>query len=203
MRGEYILPAALFVLTPVLYAGSSVEHQLQSAREMIDAHAVTNHFEPPTRSSETKWQVAKVDGCAVELKETAHREEPNTVFTADRVLGLSEDKVITWDFDLRNLRPEFIMSDTISGPHIKIFASGDIFHLKTEFVWRNVNQDGTVADTRSWSTTGNARNLWMYFDSPDADNTLLVRKLETDLRGAVSACTSHPSAHSGTRHHRW
>jgi len=194
MRGEYILPAALLVLAPVLYAGSSVE-RLQSAREMIDAHAVTHHFEPPARSSETKWQVAKVDGCAVELKETAHREEPNTVFTPEGVLGLSEDKVVTWNFDLRSLRPEFIMSDTIGGPHIKVFASGDIFHLKTEFVSRNVKQDGTVAATRAWSTTGNERNLWMYFDSPDADNTMLVQKLEMNLRSAVSACMTRRDTH--------
>src|SRR5579863_1579763 len=99
MRVNPLLPVAVLSLAAVLN-GQTVEQRLKWARETIDAYAVTHHFEPPARSSGTRWQVARIDGCNVELKETAHRESPDTVFTPEGVFGFSEDKVVTWTFDL-------------------------------------------------------------------------------------------------------
>ncbi len=188
MRLRILLPLAL--LQVAVSHAQTVEEKLQWARQTIDENAVTHHFEPPGMSSETKWEVTRIEGCEVELKETQHRETPNTVYTRDGVFGSSDDKVVTWSFDLASLLPGFITADTSAGlPQIRIFADGDAFHLKTDFVSRTVGKNGTVTGTRQWSTPGNARNLWIYFDSPTADNKLLVRRLERDLRSAVSDCT--------------
>jgi hypothetical protein len=190
MRVNPLLPMAVLSFAAVLNA-QSVEERLKWARETIDTHAVTHHFEPPSRSSGTKWQVTKIDGCTMELKQTDHRESPDTVFNSGSVYGFSEDKIVTWTFDLGNLSPRFVTADTSVGfPHIKVFAEGDAFHLKTESVSRIVREDGTTANTRTWSTAGNARNLWMYFDSPAVDNKPLVRRLELDLRDAVRICSA-------------
>jgi hypothetical protein len=171
--------------------GQTVEHRLQWARATIDANAVTRHMEPPAQSGETKWQVTKIDGCRVELKETVHRENPDSIITGSEVLGSAEDKVVTWNFDLATLSPRLIMADTsVEVPQIKIFAEGDVFHLKTRFVSKTLRRDGSVADTRMWSAPGNTRNLWMNFDSPNVDNKAVVRRLELDLRGAVRECTA-------------
>jgi hypothetical protein len=190
MRVNHFLPIAAFSFTAVLNA-QSAGGQLQWLHTAIDDHAATHHFEPPAQISQTKWEVAKIDGCTVELKQTSHRESPDTVYEKDGIFGLSEDKVVTWTFDLGDLRPDYITAGTATGePHLKIFAAGDVFHLKTDVVSRNTNKDGSVASTRNWSTTGNARNLWMYFDSPDADNNMAVKKLAAGLRSAVSACVT-------------
>ncbi|SRR6266699_1862081 len=151
----------------LLIAGAAALHgqDLKWARENIDAHATMRHFEPPARSSGTRWQVGRIEGCSIELKQISHREAPDSV----------EDKTVTWAFDMGSLKSRYVMADTSTGlPHIKIFAEGDVFHLKTE--------------TATWSTSGNARNLWMYFDSPDVDNKVLVRRLEGELRRAIEHC---------------
>jgi hypothetical protein len=205
MRIQYFLPLAVVSLAAVLNA-QDVDERLKWARETIDANAVTRHFEPPARSSGTKWRVMRIDGCTVELKETNHREVPESVFTSDGVFGLSQDKVVTWTFNLASLKPDFIMADTSVGvPHVKIFAEGDAFHLQTEGVSRTVRKDGSVVSTTNWDTPGNTRNLWMYFDSPTADNKLVVRRLETDLRDAVNQCAAQAGlihARAAADHHR-
>jgi hypothetical protein len=189
MRIHPFLPIAALSLAAVS-KGQTVEQKLQWARETIDANAVTHHMEPPAQSGGTRWQVMKIDGCTMELKETVHREASDAVITSAGVFGSSDDKIVTWDFDLGVLIPEFVSADTsVAVPQIKIFAEGDAFHLKTEFVSRTIRKDGTVADTRTWSSPGNARNLWMNFDSPTVDNKAVVRRLESDLRNAVMECS--------------
>jgi hypothetical protein len=188
----------LLQMTVVLLAGSmlvgsmraqGVEKTLQWTRESINAHAVTHHLEPPAKISGTKWEFAGIEGCTVELKETAHREAPDSVANSEGVFGLSEDRVITWTFDLGALRPQFVMADTsIGSAHIKIFAEGDAFHLKTDTTSRLLKKDGTIQSSTNWSNTSNARNLMMFFDSPSTDNKVLVRRLENDLRDAVAQC---------------
>jgi hypothetical protein len=183
----------LCIVVPGLAAAGapSVAEKLQWARETIDAHASMRHFEPPARSSGTSWHVVRLDGCHVELQQTAHRESPDSMFTHEGSFGLSEDKVVTWNFDLGALQPRQVMSDTSTGlPHIKIFAESDVFHLKTESVSRTVRGDGSTAHTETWSAPRNERNLWMYFDSPTADNKMLVKTLAADLRDAISHCAA-------------
>lgn len=206
MRVTRFLPAAVFVAAAVtgqsVAAGQmSIEQKLHWARETIDVHAVTRQFEPPAKSSSTRWQVGKIDGCTMELKETKHREAPEAVETAEGIYGISEDKVVTWTFDLGSLAPQYVLSDTIGSPQIKIFAPSDVFHTKTEVVTRKTNSDGTVASTQNWSTSGSERNLWIFFDSADGDNGVLVKKLEVDLRNAVSACALR-SGQTGA-YHKW
>jgi hypothetical protein len=193
MRLHPLLPLAAVVLVGSLKA-QNVEQTLKWARENIDAHAVTHHLEPPARSNGTKWQVVKMEGCTLELKETLHREAPDSVANSEGVFGYEEDKVVTWSFDLGSLLPQFIMADTsIGAPHMKIFAEGDAFHTKTESTSRLVKKDGSTQSSSTWSTSGNARNLMMYFDSSETDNKLIVRRLEADLRGAVSQCAVQAS----------
>jgi hypothetical protein len=188
MRIDRFLPIALASLAAALN-GQTIDGTLKWARENIDAHAMMSHFEPPDRSSGTRWQLTRIEGCSVELKQTSHREAPDSVVTADGVFGLSADKTVTWAFDLGALQPRDVMADTSTGlAHIKIFAEGDVFHLKTDSVSRTLMKDGSTAQTSTWSAPANARNLWMYFDSPGADNKLLVRKLEVDLRSAIHQC---------------
>jgi hypothetical protein len=203
MRVHTILPIAVLTLAAVLNAKKtveSIEQRLQWARETIDAHAMTHHFEPPARSSGTKWQVTRIEGCTMELKESAHREAPDSILTGENVFGLSEDKVVTWTFNLAHLLPQFIVAETDGVPHLTISSQGDAFHFTTEEVSRTLSKDGTTVSTRNWSAPGNAPNLWIYFDSPDADNSSLVKRLEHDLRDAASRCASEASAHD---HHRW
>lgn len=205
MRISSFLPAAAILFGAVLAVGDapargaqplSTEQTLKWARETIDTHAVTRHMEPPGRMSGTKWEVVRIAGCAVELKETDHRESADSVVTGEGVFDFQEDKVVTWKFDLAALRPRFIVADTSIGmPHIKIFAEGDAFHLQTDTVSRSVGKDGTVHQATSWSAPGNARNLFMFFDSPAADNKVIVRRLETDLRDAAYQCSAQAKAH--------
>jgi len=170
--------------------GQTVEGRLQWAREAIDANAVTRHSEPPAQVGGTKWQVTKIDGCQVELTETIHRDLPDSIVSRGEVFGSAEDKIVTWNFDLAMLLPQYILADTsVAVPQIKIFAEGDVFHLTTAFVSKTLRKDGSVADTRTWSTPGNTRNLWMNFDSASVDNKAVVRRLEADLRGAVLECS--------------
>jgi hypothetical protein len=196
MRVHPFVPVALFAVAG-LARGQGIEQRLQWARQTIDANAVTRHLEPPAHASETKWQVTKIDGCQVELKETIHRDTPDSVVSRGEVLDSAQDKIVTWNFDLAVLLPQYVLADTsVTVPQIKIFAEGDVFHLKTEFVSKTLRKDGSVADTRTWSAPGNTRNLWMNFDSPNVDNKAVVRRLESDLRGAVTECAG-PSAGRG------
>jgi hypothetical protein len=192
MRVNRFLPMAVFSFAALLNArkAESVEQKLQWARETIDAYAVTHHFEAPAKSSGTKWQVSRIEGCTVELKESVHRESPDSVVTGEGVFGLSEDKVVTWTFDLSNLLPPFIAASKVGGPHLEIFSQGDAFHFNTEGVSRTLRKDGTVVDTSNWSAPGAAQNFWIYFDSPSGDNNLLVKRLEHDLRDAVNQCAA-------------
>src|ERR1700683_3394891 len=101
MRVNHLLPLAVLSFAAVLNA-QSVQQKLKWVSETIDAHAVQHHFEPAAKSSETKWQVTNIEGCTVELKETSHRESPNSVIAGNEVFGSSEDRVSTWTFDLAN-----------------------------------------------------------------------------------------------------
>jgi len=193
MRVNHFLPLAVLSFAAVLDA-QSVQLNLKWVRETIDAHAVTHHFEPPAKSSESKWQVTNIEGCTVELKETSHRESPNSVVSGDEVFGLSEDRVSTWTFDLANLLPQFIMADSNGGAHVGIFAQGDTFHFKTEVVSRTLRKDGTTAGTSVWSSPGSTPNLWIYFDSPTADNDRLVKRVGLDLQSAVLQCAVQAKA---------
>jgi hypothetical protein len=187
MRVHYFLPLAVLSFAAVLSA-QNPEPSLKRVRETIDAHAVTHHFEPPAKSSETKWQVTNIQGCTVELKETSHRESPNSEVFRDDVLSLSEDRVSTWTFDLAKLLPQFIMADSFGGAHVGIFAQGDTFHFKTDVVSRTLRKDGTTAGTSTWSTPGTTSNLWIYFDSPTADNDQMAKQVGLDLQSAVLQC---------------
>lgn len=199
MRLYSLLPVTALLFAAALNA-QNLEQKLQWARATIDAHATTHHFDPPARSSGTRWQVTRIEGCTMEMKEITHRELPDSIINNEGSFGLSEDKVVTWTFDLGALLPQFIMAETaIDAPQIKIFAEGDAFHLKTDVVSRTLNKDGGVASTSTWSTPGSARNLWIAFDSPDADNKPLVRRLETDLRDAVNQCSTSSRASARPR----
>jgi hypothetical protein len=193
MRVNHLLPLAVLSFAAVSNA-ESVQQKLKWVRETIDAHAVTHHFEPPAKSSETKWQVTNIEGCTVELKETSHRESPNSIVTGNEVFGSSEDRVSTWTFDLANLLPQFIMADSIGGSHVGIFAQGDTFHFKTEVVSRTLRKDGTTVGTSTWSSPGSVPNLWIYFDSPTADNDQLVKRVGLDLQSAVMQCAVQAKA---------
>lgn len=203
MRVHLFLPIAALSFAAMLNAKKSVEtieQRLQWARDAIDAHAMTHHFEPPARSSGTKWQVTRIEGCSMELKESAHREAPDSIPSGENVFGLSEDKVVTWTFNLAHLLPQFIVAGTDGGPHVEIFSQGDTFHFTTEGFSRTLKKDGITVSTSNWSSPGNAANLRIYFDSPAADNDSLVRRLENDLRDAASRCAIEASRHD---HHWW
>ena len=179
------------LLSAAILAGQStlsIELRLKSTKEAIDAYAVTRHDSPPSKSTETRWKVSRIDGCTVELKQWIHREEPDSIVTNGTLLGLSEDRTLTWTFDLATLRPQFVIADTVGGPHLSIFAQADAFHLKTDVVSRNTRRDGSIARTNTWSSPGTASNLWIYFDAPDANNDQLVKRVETDLQSAVAQC---------------
>jgi hypothetical protein len=193
MRVDYFLPLAVFSFGAVLNA-QNVELTLKRVRETIDAHAVTHHFEPPAKSSGTRWQVTNIQGCTVELKETSHRESPNSEVYGNDLLSLSEDRVSTWTFDLAKLLPQFIMADSFGGAHVGIFAQGDTFHFKTDVVSRTLRKDGSTAGTSTWSTPGSASNLWIYFDSPTADNDQMARQVGLDLQSAVLQCAGPAAA---------
>jgi hypothetical protein len=176
-------------------SAETVDQRLQWVRETIDSHATTRYFEPSRRSSEVKWHVTQMEGCSVELKQILHRDAPASLVTGDGVFGVVEDKTVSYKFDLHALQPRFVMADTSAGlPQVKIFAAGDVFHLNTESVSKTVREDGSVVETNTWSNPGNARNLWIYFDSPDADNKLIVKKVESELREAIGKC-------AGDHHH--
>lgn len=192
MRISCTLPISA-VLSAALLCGASdarlsIEQRLNWAKETIDAFAGSRHDTPPAKSTETRWKVSHIDGCTVELTQSIHREEPDSVLSNGDVLGLSEDRTLTWTFDLADLRPQFVIADPVGGPHISILAQGDAFHLKTDVVSRNVRRDGTIARTSTWSTPGTASNLWIYFDSRDGDNSQLIKRVESDLQSAVALC---------------
>ena len=199
MRTLRFLPIAIVLCAAVLH-GETIEQQnialrLTWMKATIDAFAVTRHDSPPSRSTETRWKVSRIDGCTVELTQSIHREEPDSVLSNGAVLGLSEDRTLTWSFDLANLRPQFVIADTVGGAHVSILAQADAFHLKTDVVSRNVRRDGTVAHTSTWSSPGTASNLWIYFDAPDGDNGHLIKRVESDLQGAVARCVTLAKAH--------
>lgn len=157
--------------------GHPADQILRWTRDTINAHAVMHFSSPPGRSSETRWSVENVSGCRIELKEAWHREASNEVFPPTL-----QAKTVKWDFSLNDLQPEYISSDASAGvPHVTIFAPSDVFHLKTDF----------QSTQGAWSSTGSERNLWMYFDSPDGDNRILVKEVEEHLRKATEACASH------------
>src|SRR5207248_9627066 len=89
MRAHYLLVAAALPALAVS-TGPTIEQRLQSAREAIDAHATMRHFEPPTRSRGTKWHVDRIDGCHMELRQTAHRQSPDSRLSPGRHIGTTE-----------------------------------------------------------------------------------------------------------------
>ena len=192
MRIPYALSIAAVLCAVALHGESnerlSIMQRLNSTKETIDAFAVTHHDSPPGRSSETRWKVSRIEGCTLELRQTIHREEPDSVLVNGDVLGLSEDRILTWNFDLADFRPQFVMADTIGGAHLSIFAQGDAFHFKTDVISRNVRRDGTIARTSTWSSPGTASNLWIYFNAPDGDNNQVIKRVQSDLQGAVVQC---------------
>lgn len=199
MRIPYALPVAAFLCAVVLHGESNerlnITQKLNSTKDTIDAFAVTHHDSPPSRSTETRWKVSRIEGCTLELRQTIHREEPDSLLVNGDVLGLSEDRILTWSFDLANLRPQFVMADTLGGPHVSILAQGDAFHFKTDVITRNVRRDGTIARTSTWSSPGTASNLSIYFDAPDAENNQLIKRVQSELQGAVSQCVTLAKAH--------
>jgi hypothetical protein len=199
MRIPLSLRMTAFLCAAILH-GESNEHltlaqRLDLMKTTIDAYATTRHDSPPARSIETKWKVSRIDGCMLELKQSIHREEPDSILMSGAVLGISEDRVLTWTFDLADLRPESVMADTLGGPHVSIFAQGDAFHFKTDVVSRSVRRDGTIAHTNVWSSPGTASNLWIYFDAPDGDNNQLIKRVKADLQNTVSRCVTLARAH--------
>jgi hypothetical protein len=184
---SYCVP--LIAICSFALHAQTVEDRLKSARENIDAHAVVRTYDPPAQSTETKWHVTQVNGCTMELTQTWHRDAIDGAVTRDGVFDVAEDKVVTWTFDLASLRPLDVVAQTSEGlPHLLIFASGDAFHLKTDFSSKMLRKDGTTAHTNTWSAPGSDRNLWMFFNSPDADNKVMVKALEVDLRDAIRQC---------------
>jgi hypothetical protein len=197
-----LLLMAVFCFAAVLNAKKTegIEQKLKWARETIDSFAVTHHFEAPAKSSGSKWQVTRIEGCTVELKESAHRESPDSVVTDQGIFGLSEDRTVMWSFNLANLIPRFIAASDVGGPHIEIVSEGDAFHFNTEVESRTVGKDGTTVNATNWSAPGTARNFRIYFDSPAADNNSLVRRLEHDLRDAADRCAVEARS---ADHQRW
>ena len=184
---SYCVP--LIALCSLALHAQTVEDRLKSASQNIDAHAIVHTFDPPAASTETKWHVSRVSGCSMELIQTWHREASDGAVTSDGIFDVAEDKVVTWTFDLAALRPLDVAADTSSGlAYLLIFAPGDAFHLKSDFSSKMLRKDGTTAHASTWSAPGSARNLWMYFSSPDADNKATVNALELDLRDAVRQC---------------
>jgi hypothetical protein len=166
---------------------------LKWTQDAIDKHAVMRFFDPPARHTDTKWQVVTLEGCQAELKQTVHRESPETVFNRQGIFGKSEDRTMIYTFDLHELKPAEIDSDTSAGlAHVKIFAHGDLFHVKTDSVSNTVSADGTVADTTNWSVSGHTSNLWIYFDSPEVDNKMMVRRVAVELQTAAEKCNPSP-----------
>jgi len=189
-----IFPIALLAAATMLH-GQSVEQILTATKTNIDTYAVMRHVSPPSRLTETRWQVSGIHGCSVELKQSIHREEPDSLLSNGAVLGLSEDRILTWTFDLSVLRPQSVLAEIAGGPHVSILGQADAFHLKTDVVSRTVRRDGSVASTNSWSTPGTSGNLWIYFDSPDGDNKQLVKRVQADLQSAVSQCVTLAKRH--------
>ena len=168
---------------------------LEWAQQAIDSHAVTHYFDPPARRSDTKWKVLKLEGCQAELQQTWHRESRDGVVNPNGIFGLSEDKTVTYAFDLHELKPEEIYADTSTGlAHLKIFAHGDLFHLTTASVTHTLRADGSVAGTENWSVPGHTSNLWMYFDAPDVDNKAVVQRVAVELQDAAGKCAPPPVA---------
>jgi hypothetical protein len=194
MRVLRVLPVAALAAATILQ-GQSIEQILKTTKQTIDQYAVTRHVSPPSRSTETKWEMSRIQGCTVELRQSIHREEPDSMVRSGTVLSLSEDRVLSWTFDLSTLRPHSVLTETVGGPHITIFGQADSFHLKTDVVSRNVRRDGSVASTNSWSTPGTSGNLWIYFDSPDGDNKQLVKRVAYDLQSAIGQCVTQAKRH--------
>ena len=199
MRTPRIVSIALLVSVATLsgetIAQRSIAQRLGWMKETIDAYASTRHDSPPAKSTETRWKVSRIDGCTVEMKQSIHREEPDSVLVNGVVLGLSEDRTLTWTFDLANIRPHSVMADASGGAHVSIFAQADAFHLTTDVVSRNVRRDGTIASTNTWSSPGTASNLWIYFDAPDGDNKQMIKRVENDLQAAAAQCITLAKAH--------
>jgi hypothetical protein len=186
MRSYYV---PLIALGSFALHAQTVEDRLKSARENIDAHAIVHTFDPPTQSTETRWHVNQIDGCTMEMTQTWHHDAADGAVTHEGIFDVSEDKVVTWTFDLASLRPLDVVADTSEGlPHLLIFAPGDAFHLKTDFTSKMLRKDGTTAHANSWSAPGNDRNLWMFFGSPDVDNKAMVKALQMDLHYAIRQC---------------
>jgi hypothetical protein len=174
--------------TAALHA-QTLEDRLKSVRENIDTHAITRTDDPPAGSTETKWHVSKADGCTLELVQSWHHAATDGAVNSAGVFDLAEDKIVTWSFDLNALRPLDVVADSSAGiPHLLIYASGDVFHLKTDFTTKMLRKDGTVFHTSTWSAPANDRTLWMFFNSPDVDNKATVQSVETGLRDAVRHC---------------
>lgn len=194
MDAQRLLLAGLLAFAPgaaLLHAQSDVALAGQEfLQDAINTKAVSSYFEPPARRSETKWELVKLDACQMELKEIWHRESPNSVFIGREMLSRVEDKTTTYSFDLRQLRRDEIAADTSTGAaHVKIFAEGDLFHVKTDTVSTALRADGSIVENTAWSQPGHTRNLWIYFDSPEADNKAVARRVAVELQAAAEQCT--------------
>ena len=188
MRINYLLPVAALSLAALSNA-QSIDQKLKFVRETIDAHAETHQFEPPAKSSGTKWQVTRIEGCTIELKQTSpSRSRPTRWLSARRLFGISEDRIATWTFDLGNLRPQLHHGRFHRRRARRHFRRSGHLPLKTDVTQRTLRKDGTVAGTSTWSAPGTAPNLWIYFDSASGDNNQLVKQVESDLQSAVMQC---------------
>ena len=169
MRARFLHIAMVCFLGGQLNA-QTVEERLKWARANIDAHAsmrFSGSFSDAAAGlNETTWHVTRIEGCLIELKQTWLREP-------------REGRTVEYSLDLSTLHPEDVMHDISTGlPHVKIFAQSDVFRLSTR-------------STAGWSGESTARNLWMYFDSPSADNAAVVKKVAKALRGAISQCRGY------------
>jgi hypothetical protein len=188
MRSYYV---GLIAVCSLGLHAETVEDRLKAASENIDAHAVIQTIDPAAGSTDTKWHVTKTEGCNVEMTQSWHRDAIDGAVSREGIFDTADDKITTWSFDLSTLRPLDVMADTSEGkPHLMIFAPGDAFHLKTDFTTKVLRKDGTVIRTKTWSTPGTDRNLWMFFASPEVDNFTMVRTVELNLRDAVRQCAT-------------
>ena len=150
MRINYFLPVAVLSFAAVLNA-QSIDQKLKWVRETIDAHAETHQFEPPAKSSGTKWQVARIEGCTIELKQTS----PSRVA---RLGGFGRQSVRHLRRQSRHL--DFRPRQPAAAAHHGRFhrrrarghfrASGHLSHQDRRDA-RTLRKDGTVAGTSTWS----------------------------------------------------
>jgi hypothetical protein len=197
MRVHLLAPIAVCLIGGMLF-GQTIEQRLAWARSAIDAHAETRFVDPSGVTTQTHWQVERIEGCSVTLKQTWQKQVWQQVRQPQAHTGDSQpvsEKVTTYAFDLRDLKPAYVGADSSTGyPQVTIFALGDVFHLTSSFTQAAQGESG---ESKSWSVSSNTRNIWIYFDSASADNLALVKRVRDDLQAAIRHCGMVGP------HHKW